>query len=40
MTESTAIKGYLSHFAGLPREIDYPAPGGRTVRLRVLTGQV
>lgn len=35
MTESTAIKGYPAHFAHAPREIDYPAPGGKTVRLRV-----
>ncbi|HYR06777.1 MAG TPA: AAA domain-containing protein [Longimicrobium sp.] len=40
MTESTAIKGYPSHFASPPREIDYPAPGGKTVRLRVRTRQV
>jgi hypothetical protein len=35
MTESTAIKGYPAHFASPPRELDYPAPGGRTVRLRI-----
>jgi hypothetical protein len=40
MTESTAIKGYPAHFAAPPRELDYPAPGGKTVRLRVRTGQV
>jgi hypothetical protein len=40
MTESTAIKGYPAHFASLPRELDYPAPGGRTVRLRIRTRPV
>jgi hypothetical protein len=40
MTESTAIKGYPAHFPDPPRELDYPAPGGKTVRLRVRTGQV
>jgi DNA replication ATP-dependent helicase Dna2 len=40
MTESTAIKGYPSHFADAPREMDYPAPGGKTVRLRVRTRRV
>ncbi|HEU4880670.1 MAG TPA: ATP-binding protein, partial [Longimicrobium sp.] len=40
MTESTAIKGYPAHFQNPPRELDYPAPGGKTVRLRVRTGQV
>ncbi|HEX2076878.1 MAG TPA: AAA domain-containing protein [Longimicrobium sp.] len=40
MTESTAIKGYPSHFPDPPREIDYPAPGGKPVRLRVRTRRV
>jgi hypothetical protein len=40
MTESTAIKGYPAHFANPHRELDYPVPGGKTVRLRVRTGQV
>jgi hypothetical protein len=40
MTESTAIKGYPAHFASPPREIDYPAPGGKTVRLRIRARQV
>jgi hypothetical protein len=40
MTESTAIKGYPAHFADPPRELDYPAPGGKTVRLRIRTRPV
>ena len=40
MTQSTAIKGYPGHFADAPRGIDYPAPGGKTVRLRIRARQV
>jgi hypothetical protein len=35
MTESTAIKGYPSHFAAPPREIDWTGPDGSTLTLRL-----
>ncbi|HEU0302202.1 MAG TPA: AAA domain-containing protein, partial [Longimicrobium sp.] len=37
MTESTAIKGYPSHFPDPPREIDWTGPDGKPVRLRIRT---
>jgi hypothetical protein len=40
MTQSIAIKGYPAHFATPPREIDWTAPDGTPVRLRVRTGRV
>jgi DNA replication ATP-dependent helicase Dna2 len=39
MTESRAIKGYPDHFRAPPRELDLPAPDGRTVRMKVRTLQ-
>ncbi len=40
MTQSTAIKGYPAHFADAPREIDWTAPDGKPVRLKLRTRPV